>query len=425
MTGGRLALEAGEARAGDVERPAVGPGRVWREAGMGAARYDKPVVVVAAHTMALGVVRALGEAGVPVFVLHYDARDMAHVSRYVIAEYTVPPPQAQEAEFVEALVRHGDRLGGAMLLPVSDEATVAVARHKQRLAQQFVVGCPDWPTTQAFIEKRRTYALAAAAGVATPATSVPASLEEAREAAVRLGFPLLVKPSQSHLYYERFGRKMVEVRSMAELLEQVGAAHRAGLEVMLQEVIPGADSEVVNYNAYAWGGRSLVEFTARQLRKAPPRFGSPRVAVSEHVPGVIEPGRATLRALGFQGFACSEFKRDPRDGRFKIVDVNGRHNLSSLLAVRCGINFPLLHYQHLMYGELPREASFTTGVYWVDFYRDAGYSLRYLLQERLRPWDYLAPYVRRHCDATFDRRDLRPFVKRFSSLVRTAGGRFR
>ena len=385
----------------------------------------KAVVVVGAHTMALGVVRALGEAGVPVVVLHYDARDMAHVSRYVMAEHRVPPPHTHEPEFAEALRLLATRLGGSMLLPVSDEATVAVARHKEALERDFVVACPAWDVVQHFIEKRRTYQLAAAAGVATPLTAVPSTIEEAEVAARGIGFPLLVKPSQSHLFYERFRRKMVEVRTMAELLEQVGAAHRAGLEVMLQECVPGADSEVVNYNAYSWGEEALVEFTARQLRKAPPRFGSPRVVVSEDIQAIIGPGRAMLKALGFQGYACCEFKRDPRDGAYKILDVNGRHNLSSILAVRCGLNFPLLHYRHLMYGELPGPCDFTKGLYWTDFFRDAAYSLRYLFEEAYSARDYLAPYLGLHCDATFDRRDPRPAAKRLSTLVTSLGGRAR
>ena len=378
---------------------------------------DRPVVVLSGHTMALGVVRALGEAGVPVFVLHYDPRDMAHVSRHVKGELTVPPPQTREAEFVEALLHHARRFPGALLLPASDETTVAVSRHKATLAERYVVACTDWDVTRNFIEKRRTYELASRAGVATPETLVPSSVGEARAFARRIGYPLLVKPSQSHLYFDRFKRKMSCVRSEAELSQRVEEALRAELEVMLQEIVPGPDTEVVNYNAYAFEGRSLVEFTARQIRKAPPRLGSPRVAVSERIPDLIEPGRATLRALGFQGFACSEFKRDPRDGRYKIVDVNGRHNLSCLLAVRCGINFPLLHYRHLVYGELPQATGFTAGVYWIDTFRDVGYSLLHLLDEHYAPWRYLAPYLRPHCDAILRLSDMRPSLARLRYLA--------
>jgi predicted ATP-grasp superfamily ATP-dependent carboligase len=377
----------------------------------------RPVLVLSGHTMALGVVRALGEAGIPVFVLHYDARDMAHVSRHVKAELTVPSPQTHEDELVGALLNLAPRFEGAMLLPASDEATLALSRHKAALSEHYLVACTDWEVTRNFIEKRRTYELAAKAGVATPETLVPSSVSEAHLFARRIGFPLLVKPSQSHVYFDRFKRKMRLVEGETELAERVGEALRAGIEVMLQEIVPGPDTEVVNYNAYAWGGRSLVEFTARQLRKAPPRLGSPRVAVSERIPEVIEPGRATLRALGFQGFACSEFKRDPRDGRYKIVDVNGRHNLSGLLAVRCGINFPLIHYRHLVCGELPEPIDFTPGVYWIDTFRDVGYSARYLLEEHLAPWSYLAPYLGKHCDAIIDLEDLRPAWERARYLA--------
>jgi len=72
-----------------------------------------------------------------------------------------------------------------------------------------------------------------------------------------------------------------------------------------------------------------------------------------------------LRALDFHGFANIEFKRDPRDGQYKIIEVNARHNLSALLAVRCGVNFPLLQYRHLVHGELPDQPQCRQGVYWI------------------------------------------------------------
>jgi D-aspartate ligase len=368
--------------------------------------------------MALGVVRALGEAGVPVYVARYDRRDMAHVSRWVREAFVVPPPQLREEDHVDALLRLPQRLDGAVLMPASDEAVVALARHRARLAKRFVVAAPPWAVVRNFIEKRRTYALVEEAGVPAPRTTTPRSVEEAREAAERFGFPLLLKPSQSHLFYERFGRKMLVVGGMAELEARLAEVQAAGIEVMVQEIVPGDDTEVVNYNAYVVGGRPVAEFTARQLRKAPPHFGSPRVVRSERIEGLFAPGRAVLRAIGLEdGFACSEFKRDPRDGRYRIVDVNGRHNLSGLLAVRCGLNFPLLQYRHLVNGEVPRAARFREGLYWTDVVRDAGYSLRWLLHERYAPWTWLAPYLGPGCDAIFELGDLRPFLHRCTSLV--------
>ena len=425
--------------------------------------HEKPAVVVSGHTMALVVVRALGKAGVPVVVAHYDERDIAHTSRYAAGELRTPNPEAHEVLFVKALLEAESRLGGSVLIPASDESLVALSRHKQELSRHYTVGCSDWEVTERIIDKAKTYALAEASGVRVPRTIVPASEADLADGAERIGFPLLLKPAKSHLFYTRFKRKMVKVSGLEELREAYRAARQAGLGVMLQEIIPGDDSQVVNYNCYRWGGDGLVEFTARQIRKAPPEFGSPRVVRSEVVSEVIEPGRAILSALEFEGFACVEFKRDARDGGYTLMEVNGRHNLSGQLAVRCGINFPLLHYRHLAegvapgagaagpniavggarrrapaasaarreagsvgaapsstFGGAPEGAAFTPGIYWVDFFRDLGYSLRYLSAEHYSPGRYLTPYVRSHCDAIFDRKDLGPFRARLRYLLKNA-----
>ncbi len=123
--------------------------------------------------------------------------------------------------------------------------------------------------------------------------------------------------------------------------------------MLIQELIPGPDAYGVNYNAYRVGGAIVAECTARKVRQAPPGFGLPRVVRSVEVPQVVEPGRAILEALGLEGFACTEFKYDARDRTFKLLEVNGRHNLSTLLSVRSGMNFPWISYRHLTSGTLP------------------------------------------------------------------------
>ena len=378
-------------------------------------------MVVSGHTMALAVVRALGEAGVPVVVAHYDARDIAQTSRHAVAAIRVPHPMLDEAGFVDALVARSREFGGSVLFPVSDESTVAVSRNKPLLGEHYTVACPDWAVTERFIDKSLTYEKAAACGVPAPRTVTPMSEAHLREEAARIGYPVLLKPAESHRFYERFKRKMVRADTESELLNAYRSAVEAGLAVMVQEIIPGADHTVVNYNAYFWQGRPLVEFTARQLRKAPPALGSPRVAISERIPMILEPGRKILAALDFEGFACTEFKQDSRDGVFKLMEVNGRHNLSGLLAVRSGVNFPLLHYRHMAEGVVPGAVSYRAGVYWTDVLRDAGYSLAYLGRERYRPADYLAPYARRHHDAIWDRHDMAPFRARLGYLARNSG----
>jgi len=372
----------------------------------------KPAVVLSGHTMALGVVRSLGIKGVPVIMVHYDEKDMGHVSKYITHSFISPHPERQEEQFVDFLVESAERFKGGVLFPVSDETVVAVSRHKDRLKKHYIIACPEWDIVSQYIDKKYTYTLADASSVPAPKTIVPQSLDDVINYSQQVDFPCLVKPSQSHLFYAHFKRKMFPVDNADQMISIYQQADAAGLEVMLQEIIPGDDVDVVNYNAYFWDGQPLVEFTSEHIRNAPPWWGSPRVALSKSIPEVIEPGRKILQAMKFYGYACTEFKKDARDGLYKLMEVNGRHNLSTLLSVHCGINFPWLQYRHLVENEIPAASDFKTDIYWVDITRDVGYSLLYLRQERYSLAQYLRPYFKPHVFAIFDLSDIRPFIKR-------------
>jgi predicted ATP-grasp superfamily ATP-dependent carboligase len=368
--------------------------------------------------MGLGVIRALGRMGVPVVAVHYDPRDMGYTSRYVKVSLRAPHPEQHEEEFLDVLKEAAARYAGSVLFPVSDPALRVVSKHKPALSEHFAVACAGWEITERLIDKQQTYALAGAAGVPVPRTVVPRCVEDVERYGREFEYPCLVKPSWGHQYFEIFHTKMVEAGSFDELLAAYEQAAAAGQEVMLQELIPGDDTHVINYNSYFWEGEPLVEFTARQIRKAPPMFGSPCVAVSEVVPGAIEIGRQTLRALGFYGYSCTEVKLDPRDGVYKLMEVNGRHNLSTLLAVSCGINYPWLHYRHLAYGEKPSQAPYRSGLYWIDLARDAAHSVRNYRRQRagfIRR--FVEPYVKPHVFAVLDLRDPRPFLTRLGHEI--------
>lgn len=377
----------------------------------------QPAIVVSSHTMGLGVIRALGQMGVPSVVFYHEKRDMGYTSRYVRERHLVPHPVQDQEAFISALLDLAPRFEGCPMFPTSDAALSAVSRHIDALKPHYKPGFTEWAITGLFVDKKHTYALADANGVPAPRTIIPQSVAEAEQFARQIEFPCLVKPCQSHLYYAVFKQKMVQAETAQQMIAVYQEAARVGLDVMLQEIIPGGDDCGVNYNAYFWDGEPLVEFTAQKIRSAPPKFGSPRVVLSQVIPEVLEPGRKILRAMGFYGYACTEFKRDPRDGVYKLMEVNGRHNLSTLLAVKCGINFPWLHYQHLVSGTAPQASEYRTGVYWIDELRDIGYSIKSYRQERYRWSQYLRPYFQPHVFAILSLRDPKPFAKRLLDAV--------
>lgn len=379
----------------------------------------KPAIVLGTHTMGLGVIRALGSMGIPIIAIYYDSKDMGYVSRYVKESVRAPDPEKFADQFLELVILTASRFDSSLVFPVSDETMELVSRNKNVLDEYCTTACTEWKITHQFINKKYTYALADAIGVPAPITIVPKSLEDVEKYGQTIEYPCLVKPTLSHYYYKKFNKKMVRVNNIDQMIGAYRQASDVGLEVMLQEIIPGDDALGVNYNSYFWKNQPLVEFTAQQVRNAPPIFGSPCVAVSKNIPEVIEPGRKILRAMGFYGYSCTEFKKDPRDGVYKLMEVNGRHNLSTLLAVECGINFPWIHYTHLVEGELPSVNDFRENVFWIDIIRDIAYGGSYM-KSKGSLFQFVHPYLGSHVFAIIDFKDLKPFIQRCFYLVKRA-----
>jgi len=382
----------------------------------------KLAYVLSGQQPALGVVRALGVMGIPIVVMYYKDEDVAYLSKYVTHGVASPHPETHEKEFVELLLKSAQEFGDGILFPASDEALVAVANNKELLETHFDVPVPDLEVVQRFIEKKYTYEIADKNGIPAPKTITPTCLEDVEEYAKGIDFPCLVKPSQSHLFFDHFKRKMFPVENEKELISVYQQSAKAGLEVMLQEIIPGDDINVVNYNAYFWEGEPLVEFTAQHIRNAPPWWGSPRVVLSKDIPEVIEPGRNILKSMGFSGYACTEFKKDDRTGIYKLIEVNGRHNLSTSLAVACGINFPYLQYRHIVEGELPKQSDYKKGVYWIEIISDITHNFQFFRQEKYSFSEYLRPYINPNVFATFALSDLGPYPKRLFIPVKKVFG---
>ena len=381
--------------------------------------------MVFTHIAGTAVIRALGPMGVPVVALHYSSNEMGYLSRYVRQRLRVPDPKQNELAFLERLMDLGTEFAGSLLIPTDDYTLVALSRYKKPLQTKYIVAAEDWTIVSQCINKQHTYARASAIGIPCPVGFLVRSPRDLEQCQHTIGFPCVMKPCQGHGFYEVFGVKMFKITNAEELLEQYEKASVAGTEVMVQELIPGGDAEGVNYNSYFVDGRPIAEFTARKVRLEPPFFGSPRAVVSRRVPEIIEPGRALLQDLKYSGFSCTEFKRDVRDGQYKLMEINCRNNRSGSLAVACGMNFPWIMYKHLVYGDILAHAGFRENVAWIEGTSDL---MRFFVSrkaERYSLREYLKPYRLEKVFAVLSIKDPFPFVQRCWYLVRLVGKNLR
>jgi len=376
----------------------------------------KNALVIYTHIVGLAVIRALGRMNVPVYALHYSKNEMGLFSKYVKDRIKVPDPRQNEDDFISRLLELSGEFRGSLLIPTDDYTVVVLSKNKQLLQQHYVVAVEDWPIVHNLIEKQYTYEAARSWGIPSPLTFTVTSLDEIKAVLDQITYPCLIKPCKGHTFFDHFKVKMFRIANEADLFARYSQIEPLGFTVMIQELIPGDDTQGVNYNSYFVDGNPIAEFTARKVRLEPPFLGSPRVLVSEAVPEIIENGRRLLRKMNYSGFSCMEFKNDTRKGVYTLMEVNCRNNLSGWLAVTCGINFPWIMYRHLMYGEINRAGSFKENVYWIDLDKDF---LRFFISHKEEGYSmkqYLRPYLGEKVFAISSLDDPLPYVKRITYL---------
>lgn len=386
---------------------------------------EPAAIVIGAQAPGLAVIRSLGRRGVEVLVATHDANEPAACSRYAEGVLITPDPAVDAVGFATALrdqIRPGD---WPIIIPSSDSAVSAVARNLDRLVDRCTVAGPTWQVAERFIDKRKTAHLAEKVGVSVPPSVILRDLNHAAELADGLTYPLLVKPSQGHVFTRHTGRKMLSVDDGPELVAAARLCAEVGVGALVQEIIPGPPEYGMNHIVYIRSTEVVAEFTARKIRNWPTDWGSPCAVVSERIDGLTERTRRLLVAAGYEGIACAEYKFDARRDDYQLIEVNVRHNLSGALAPECGVDFPWIDYSIHAGLDTYDETSgseFVEGIPWVDSFRDT-INLATTGTWWRDPRGAAAPYRGRGARAFFDRDDMAPFRRRAAQLVSQAARR--
>lgn len=350
-------------------------------------------IVIGGYVNGLGLLRALAARDIPVAVVTTRPYDVAHRSGWCVAHEAVADLDERPDALIALLERWARERAGWLLLPTNDEALVALSRHRDRLAERYRVAAPPWSVTRQVVDKRALLEVARAAGIDLPHRYGPAVADSVERGDLR--FPVIVKPVLGYRFASRFGSKLFVARDRDELRRAVARLAGAGLEGDVFDLVPGGDEMLYAYCTYV-DARGVAHdgVTVRKLRQSPPLFGVARVAeVVDEIPELRAATHAVLERIGFRGVAAAEFKRDPRDGRFRFLEVNGRSVVYNALLRRAGLDLATLAWDDLV--ERRATASRANGWRgaWTNLHADLLYSALYRHQ-RVTLGGFLAPYGR-------------------------------
>jgi D-aspartate ligase len=377
---------------------------------------DKSIgaLVVGGDFQGLGIVRSLGRRGVPVCVVD-DEMSISRYSRYATHSVSVPSLRHDE-ESIEVIRRTGERLGlrGWVIYPTRDETVAALAKYREELTTFFRVPTPGWETTKWVWDKRNTYRLANELGIPTPRTWYPCDLSELES--IDGEPPFAIKPAIKQNFVYATKKKAWQANDRTELrtLFEKAAAQVESGEVMVQELIPGNGQQQFSYCAFYKDGQSVGSMTARRTRQHPPVFGTGTFVETIDLPILEKFSDQFLQAIGYYGLVEIEYKLDPRDGRYKLLDVNGRSWGFHSLGAGAGVDFPYLLYADQL-GQPVEPARGRAGVRWIRLATDVPTAILEALAGRENIFAYIKS-LRFDVTSVFSGDDLLPGLAEFALL---------
>lgn len=332
-----------------------------------------PAIVMGRGPTALGILRSLVLAGIPAYVA-CPADDLAARSRWFRPTPGVPWDGRPGPQALDAL--RAMPLDRAVIIPGADDAALWLADlPASDLGSRFLVSTASH-TAQALLQDKSVFAgYVAAAHVPHPRTFRLGSLADVAAVPMADLGRVFIKPVNSQRFSDVVGAKGVWVSSREALRDTWARFHAQGFSVMAQEYVPGPASEHFFIDGFRDAHGVYAGLFARQrMRMSPPDFGNSscsRAIPLDSVPDAVRHIRRVLDGLDYRGIFSAEFKHDPRDGAFRIIEVNTRAWTYVEFAARHGVNVCEMAWRDAQGLPVPRAPrAYADGALCVDLYHD-------------------------------------------------------
>jgi D-aspartate ligase len=191
------------------------------------------------------------------------------------------------------------------------------------------------------LDKYYQYEACERLGVPYPKTLNVESVEQFKSAK-NLLFPLLIKPNtRKDLEVDIF--RNLQIKSPEELEKQTSQFEyyfEKGLTFLISEIVPGNTNGTIHtYVAYISKSKQILNsWIGQKLTQFPDDYGVFSSGSNQSHNVVESQGRALVEGMGLEGIVQPEFKYDPRDDKYKLMEINLRsmmwHRVGNLSGVK-------------------------------------------------------------------------------------------
>jgi predicted ATP-grasp superfamily ATP-dependent carboligase len=302
--------------------------------------YEEVALVLGLHVNGLGTIRSLAmDKEIPILGLG-KKNSIGGTSKFLQSVFEINEIYEEDA-VLEILLDLNSRYQRIIPFPTGNDYWVRIlAKHKSKLGN-FVINYHD--DVDLLMSKQYQYRLASELGIPCPEHAFVNNAVDVELTLEKLDPPFLIKPQERNTGKEAFRNKIASTQNE---LKQILQKHLSEVDTFLvSEIIPGPDSNLYTFGSYAQDGQIIERFFGRKLTQIPSGFGVVGTSeVVDEIPIIRQMSAAMLQQTNYTGISQIEFKLDPRDNQYKLMEMNPRSWMWVYLATKTGRNLPLTQY---------------------------------------------------------------------------------
>lgn len=387
------------------------------------ARLTYPVIALGkSSTNLLGVIRAFGRRGIPVYTLSNSHPNTSCIrSRYIRERRFITRWTAEDLR--QSLLQLGEALPQSekiVVFPSNDVSLLTYSSVREALPAKFADSVPPRRLVELSLFKDKFYDYVSARNLPHPKSYRMKFLQEREERLEQyLPFPFVLKPVLSHSFVERFQKKLFEVKNREDFRRYSRMLANLGIDMLAQELIPG-DYYYMVYFYISKDRQTSAVAGFHKVRQTPVDFGVGSLVENFWDEELISRTMDLVRTLEYTGIGEVEYKYDEVEKRYKILEINARSITFNRLSAYIGMDLEYLAYLDAV-GALasPQKlAPRPVTARWMDFTQDFISLLQLRKERKITLPQILRSYKNLKLDGYFAWDDWSPFLHETYQFVK-------
>ena len=362
------------------------------------------------HHNTLGVIRALGQKGVPLILLLVDDNRSkgwyVSKSRYVSKKYVFSTYEKAVDFLIENKIESECK---DIIICCSDGASSAVDCKLGELSKHYI--CPN-AKTQGNITR-----LMSKEGMANEAQQVgllvPKSwIIESNEVSSQIEYPCIIKP----LYSIKGSKNDIHVFQNQDSLKKylTETPHSQALQAQ-KFIVKEFEYQLIGCSLNG-GEHIVIPGVSHVIRPSDTtNTGFLKYGTFDDSYATLDKTKAFIKRIGYSGLFSVEFLRG-MDGNDYFMEINFRNDGNAICVTAAGVNLPYIWYLNAIGHDFKSEIKEIKSVYVMPEFDD----MAQMFHGKVSFWNWLRDIHRTDCFMEFDKNDKKPFFYRVGDMFMVA-----